>query len=376
MVAPSRSPGHREHQDALGAVHERGGLGEVGRGGPAAEREAFAPGVGHLQHPARAPGDLGDGLVPEVLHDLVERGRHGRERGELLDESVAPRGGLLADDGVAVVVEHRARHDVALVVGERLLELHREGVGEELDDGLARRQVDIDVVPLRCRDLGDAPLHQRLAGGHQLHDGGTPCVEIGLDCADKRRALHRRQQMSEETLLRTLEGGHRGGLGVLVERRLAVDDAGGFERLLDVVVDDLERAGVGVVDAPLRIGERVLEDLHLDPVVGERAGLVEPQRLQVPSDDFQRRDPRPPPSRRRTRCGSRTASRRRSTTPGVRHRRGPEWWSRRWPTRRRCAHRGARSGGAGPRAPAATARPRPGCPSTRRRSPWRGPRRT
>ena len=185
MVAPPGAPRHREHEDALGAVHERGGLGEVGRGRPAAEREAFAPGVGHLQHPARAPGDLGDGLVPEMLHDLVERGRHGRERSELLDEGVAPRGGLLADDGVAVVVEHGPRHDVALVVGERLLELHREGVGEELDDGLAGRQVDIDVVPLRCRDLGDAPFHQRLAGRDELDDGGAAGIEIGLDRADE-----------------------------------------------------------------------------------------------------------------------------------------------------------------------------------------------
>ena len=122
--------------------------------------------------------------MPEVLHHLVERGRHGRKRRELLDEGVAARGGLLADDRVAVLVEHRPGHDVALVVGKRLLELHRKGVREELDDGLAWREIDVDVVPFRCRDLRDAPLHQRLAGGDELDDGGAAGVDIRFDRAD------------------------------------------------------------------------------------------------------------------------------------------------------------------------------------------------
>ena len=209
------------------------------------------PCVGDLQHPARAAGDLGDGLVPEAMHDLVERRLHRRQGRELLDEGVAPGGGLLADDGVAVVVEHGPRHDVALVVGEGLLELYREGVGQELDDGLARREIDGEVVPFRGRDLGDAPFHQRLAGRDELDDGGAAGIEIGLDRADQARALHGGQQVAEEALLRPLEGRQRGGLGVLVERRIALDDAGGLQGLVDVVVDDLEGAGIGVVDAPL-----------------------------------------------------------------------------------------------------------------------------
>ena len=56
------------------------------------------------------------------------------------------------------------------------------------------------------------------------------------------------------------------------------------------MVDDLEGAGVRIVDAPLRVGERVFEDFDLDAVIGERAGLVEPQRLQVPGDHLQRRN--------------------------------------------------------------------------------------
>ena len=257
----------------------------------APQRQALAPCVGDLQHPARAAGDLGDRLVPEAVHDLVERRLHRRQGRELLDEGVAPGRGLLAYGGVAVVVEHGPRHDVALVVGEGLLELHRKGVGQELDDGLARGEVDGEVVPLRCRDLGDAPFHQRLAGRDELDHGGAAGIEIGLDRADEAGTLHGGQQVAEEALLRALEGGQRGGLGVLVERRLAIDDAGGLQRLVDVVVDDLEGAGIGVVDAPLLGTERVLQDLDLDPVIGEGAGLVEAEGLQVAREHLHGRHP-------------------------------------------------------------------------------------
>ncbi len=117
------------------------------------------------------------------------------------------------------------------------------------------------------------PLHQRLAGGDQLDDGGAAGFEIGLDRADERGALHAGQQMREEALLRPLERAHGGGFGVLVQRQLPVHDAGGLECLLDVLVDDLERAGVSIVDTPLGVAQRMLQDVDLDPVIGERAGL-------------------------------------------------------------------------------------------------------
>ena len=109
-----------------------------------------------------------------MLHDLVERRGHRRERGELLDQRVAAGDRLLAEHGIAVTVEHRPREQVAALVGERLLQLHREGVGQELDDGLPRGEVDGEVVPFGGRDLGDAPFHQRLAGRDQLDHGRAP----------------------------------------------------------------------------------------------------------------------------------------------------------------------------------------------------------
>ena len=123
--------------------------------------------------------------MPETLHDLVERGRHRRESGQLLDQRVALGLRLAANDGIAVGVGRGPAHQVAVVVGEGLLELHREGVHQEGEDAVPRRQVDIEVVPLGGRDLGDPAFHQRLAGRDQLDDRRPPGIEVGLDGADK-----------------------------------------------------------------------------------------------------------------------------------------------------------------------------------------------
>ena len=68
VVAAPDAARHAEHQDTLAAIHEGGGLGEVGGGGPRAQREALAPGIRDLQHPARTAGDLGHGVVAEAVN--------------------------------------------------------------------------------------------------------------------------------------------------------------------------------------------------------------------------------------------------------------------------------------------------------------------
>ena len=290
VIAAPGAAGHGEDEDALLAVHERGGLGEVGGGRPAAQRQALALGVGDAQYPPRPAGDLRDRLVPEVLHDLVQRRRHRRERGELLDQRVAAIFGLLADHRIAVCVPGGPAQQVAGIVGERFLQLHREGVHQVGEDRVPRGEVDVEVVPLRGRDVGNAAFHQRLAGGDQLHDRRPPRREVGIDGADGRGALHSGQQMAEEALLGALEGRQCRRLGVPVQRVLALDDAGGLQRLLDVGVDHLEGAGIGVVDAPLLLRERMFEDVDLDPVIGQCPRLVEAERLQIAGDDFHRGD--------------------------------------------------------------------------------------
>ena len=243
------------------------------------------------KHPAGASGDLGDGLAAETVEDLVQRRLHRWQGRELLDQRIAGGHGFLAQDRVAPGVGHRPRHQVALVVGEWLLQLHREGVGQIFEARLPRRQVDGDVVPFRDGDLGDAPVEQRLAGGDQLDDAGMAGLEIGLDRPDQRGAFHGGQEMAEEALLGALESRQRGGLGVLVEGGIALHDAGGFERVFYIAVDHLEGPGISVVDAPLFGRERMFERLDLDPVIAERTGLVEPEGLQIAGHHLHRRDP-------------------------------------------------------------------------------------
>ena len=105
------------------------------------------------KHPARASGDLGDGLAAETVEDLVQRRLHRRQCRELLDQGIAGSDRFLAQDRVAFGVGHGPGHEIALVVGERLLQLHRECVGQIFQARLPRRQVDGDVVPFRDGDI-------------------------------------------------------------------------------------------------------------------------------------------------------------------------------------------------------------------------------
>ena len=201
------------------------------------------------------------------MEDLVERRLHRRQRREFLDQRVAGGHRFLAQDRVALGVGHRPAHEIALVVGERFLQLHRECVGQIFEARLPRRQVDGDIVPFRDGDPGDAPVQQSLAGGDQLDDAGMAGLEIGLDRPDQRGAFHGGQEMAEEALLGALESRQRGGLRVLVEGGIAFHDAGGFERVFYIAVDHLEGPGISVVDAPLLGREGMFERLDLDPVI-------------------------------------------------------------------------------------------------------------
>ena len=55
-------------------------------------------------------------------------------------------------------------------------------------------------------------------------------------------------------------------------------------------MDDLEGAGIGIIDADLLGRELVLDQLVFDPLVGERARGVEAERLEVAREHLHRRD--------------------------------------------------------------------------------------
>src|SRR5207249_553389 len=110
-----------------------------------------------------------------------------------------PFDGLAALDRLAVAVDGPGR-EIALAVGERLEELGREAVRQVIENVFARRDVDLHVAPFLGWDLGEAPLHQRLAGRDDLDDGGMAGFEIALDRTDQCRGLHRGEEVKKRCL--------------------------------------------------------------------------------------------------------------------------------------------------------------------------------
>ena len=96
--------------------------------------------------------------------------------------------------------------------------------------------------------------------------------------------------MVEEALLGALEGRAGGGLGLRVERAGRAGDVRGPHRGIEIVMDDRERPGIGIVDADLLVGQPMLDQLVFDAFVGERARRVETERLEVARQHLHRRD--------------------------------------------------------------------------------------
>ena len=115
-----------------------------------------------------------------------------------------------------------------------------------------------------------------------MHDRGVAGGEVAVDGGNQRRRFHRRDQMTEEALFRALESRARGGLGLSVERPLGSRDVGGFQRRVEIVVNDCERPGIGVVDADLLFTEAMLEHFIFDALVGQRARGIEAEAFQIP----------------------------------------------------------------------------------------------
>src|SRR5215471_11676982 len=100
MVAPAGAAGVGEHEDPLGVIHERRGLGEVRRRSTVLDDEAAAP----ADDTAGTAGDLSDHIGTKSLDDLIQGARHRRQRCQLLDEAVASRDGFTALDWLAIAI--------------------------------------------------------------------------------------------------------------------------------------------------------------------------------------------------------------------------------------------------------------------------------
>jgi hypothetical protein len=85
--------------------------------------------------------------------------------------------------------------------------------------------------------------------------------------------------MVEEALLGALEGGARGRLGLCVQRAGRTGDVRSLHGGVEIVMDDAKRAGIGVIDADLLVGEPMFDQFIFD-AVGRRASG--PRRDRAP----------------------------------------------------------------------------------------------
>ena len=114
--------------------------------------------------------------------------------------------------------------------------------------------------------------------------------QVLIDRADQGRRLHAGEEMTEEALLGALEGRTGGGLGLAVQRAGVAGHVGRLHRGVEIVVNDRERPGIGIVDSRLLGGELVLHQFVFDAVIGERARGVEAERAQIASQHLHRRN--------------------------------------------------------------------------------------
>ena len=212
--------------------------------------------------------------MPEVVDDLIQRALHGRQHEHLGDERLANCHCLVIEHRLAVLVAEGLRILATLVVHHGLVLLHGEGVVQIVHDVLARGQVYVQVGALELfrGQLRQPPLADRLARGHQLDEHRAPCLQVGLDRSQEAGDFHRAEQMREEALLVALEralgltqletiAGLQSPAGVLTR------DARDGQSLLQVLMNDLVRLGVGVVDGGLLGGEIVDQRVKLHPVI-------------------------------------------------------------------------------------------------------------
>src|ERR1700761_6091011 len=98
--------------------------------------------------------------------------------------------------------------------------------------------------------------------------------------------------MIEKTLFITFESRAGGGLGIaVVGAAVLAGDIGGFQRLIEISVNDLEGIGIGVVDANLLGCQLMLDDFVFDAFKRQGTGGIEAERLEIARQYFHGGDP-------------------------------------------------------------------------------------
>ena len=114
--------------------------------------------------------------------------------------------------------------------------------------------------------------------------------QIALDGGDQRGRLHRRDEMIEEALFCRFKRGPGRGLRLRVQRAGRAGDVRRPHGGVEIVMDDTEGAGIGVIDADLLVGQPMLDQLVFDALVGERARRIEAKRFEIAGQHFHRSD--------------------------------------------------------------------------------------
>ena len=96
--------------------------------------------------------------------------------------------------------------------------------------------------------------------------------------------------MIEEALLGALERRTRSRFGLRVQGAGRAGDVRCLHRRVEIVMDDREGAGIGVVNADLLVGEFMFDQLVFDAIIGQRTRRIEAECLEVARQHFHRRD--------------------------------------------------------------------------------------
>ena len=119
-----------------------------------------------------------------------------------------------------------------------------------------------------------------------------PLFQCLFDRWEQAGKFHGQKQLREETLLGSLKYRKRRRLCISVKRITAIfiDDPRGFERSLEIFVNNRPSLGITIVDRYLLCGKFMLEKFIFNARKGQGAGEIKPLRFKIAHDQFHRRN--------------------------------------------------------------------------------------
>jgi len=214
VIGAPGSPGFGEDQDPLLVIHEGLRLAEIGRAGTVFDAQPVAFADDAPDRPVTSATILGCRTF----------GRSGRAR--RVPAAEPPR----FDQPVTTGQRRPGRGtgcpsrttrpgvEIALAIGERFVELDREGMGEIVQHIFARRDVDLDVIPVLGRDVRQPPLINASPVETIWMTAALPTSRSRSTAAIRDGVFIAVIRWVEEALFRRFEGGARRRFGLAIHR--------------------------------------------------------------------------------------------------------------------------------------------------------------